>query len=92
MTRLKMNDNTMRELIGFLARSGFRQLRGSAGDGRLGRQCVAPDAERADPAASGASAHRAQAASTECVPYGSIVAVHRDCVAPGFRSARCGPR
>jgi len=85
MTRLKMNDNTMRDLIGLPPETDFGSFEAVQGMVVWADGATNP----LDPGL--AAAHpgflppiERQPLSRESVPYGSIVAAHYDCVAPGI--------
>lgn len=85
MTRLKMNDNTMRELIGLYYDHDF-----GAFEAVQSMIVWADDATSPlDPPGAGGPPLALvpiarQPLSAESVPHGSIVATHFDCVAPGI--------
>jgi SagB-type dehydrogenase family enzyme len=88
MTRLRMNDKTTRELIGIPPEPDFGSYEAVqtmvvwADDASSplpgGRTRGAPPVVRDLPPI------ERQPLSPQCVPYGSIVAAHQDCVAPGL--------
>jgi SagB-type dehydrogenase family enzyme len=85
MTRLKMNDNTMRELIGIPHECEFGEFEAVQAmivwaDGAL-RPLESPPG--APSLASLPPIHRPPI-SPKSVPYGSIIAAHYDCVSPGI--------
>ena len=88
MTRLRMNDNTMRELIGippepdFGAYEAVQAMVVWADDA----SCPLPSARGSadSPPSRDMSPIERQPLSPGVVPYGSIVAAHQDCVAPGI--------
>lgn len=89
MTRLRMNDNTMRELIGIAPDPDFGTY-----EAVQAMVVWADDASCPLPGDRGRLASppprdlpvidRQPLSSATAVPYGSIVAAHQDCVAPGI--------
>jgi len=85
MTRLKMNDNTMRELIGIPHNSDFGAFEAVQAMVVWADNATSP----IDPSPPGVPPQTLppiprEPLSADVVPYGSIVAAHQDCVAPGI--------
>lgn len=85
MTRLKMNDNTMRELIGIPYNPDFGTFEAVQAMVVWADNATSP----IDPSAPGVPPRALGPIprlplSADVVPYGSIVAAHQDCVAPGI--------
>ena len=82
MARLKMNDNTMRELIGIAQEPDFGSFEPVQAMVVWADDALHPLVKEAEGRAAMTPIARAPL-STTCVPYGSVMATHYDCVAPG---------
>lgn len=85
MTRLKMNDNTMRELIGLHYDHDFRAFEAVQSMIVWADDATSPLDPPGPAGPPPVLAHvERPPLSAQSVPYGSIVATHFDCVAPGI--------
>lgn len=86
MTRLKMNDNTLRDLIGLHESEfgDFEAVQGMVVWADSANSPVDGPAPGSAPAPAWLPPIAREPLSTQSVPYGSIVAAHYDCVAPGI--------
>lgn len=85
MTRLKMNDNTMRDLIGLSYEHDFRAFEAVQSMIVWADDATCPlDAPGSPGPAPLLTPIERPPLSAQSVPYGSIVASHFDCVAPGI--------
>ena len=88
MTRLRMNDNTMRELIGIPLEPDFATYEAVQAMVVWADDASSPlpgaRVPGAPPVARDLPPIERQPLSPQFVPYGSIVAAHQDCVAPGL--------
>ena len=83
-TRLKVNDNTMRELIGIAPDADFGTFEAVQAMIVWADEAVRPMAMASSAPAGTLSPIERRPLSPGVVPHGSIVAVHYDCVAPGI--------